>query len=154
MDSRPVGTGANGRSAPGQGGSSQGGSGQGEPAAPAAPGGPLAGVIPPGFAGRVTLTIPAATLLDLADRPGEMGGIGPVDPNPRANTSDCYRSQVRADPARAAHPPRPDLPHRHGILLNRLSEVGATAGPRRGTPGMTATRESMDSRQARRGGSA
>jgi len=75
MDSRPVGTGADGRSAPGQGGSGQGG-----PAAPV-PGGPLAGVIPPGFAGRVTLTIPAATLLDLADRPGEMGGIGPVDPD-------------------------------------------------------------------------
>jgi hypothetical protein len=37
-------------------------------------------VIPPGFAGRVTLTIPAATLLDLADRPGEMTGIGPIDP--------------------------------------------------------------------------
>jgi hypothetical protein len=86
MDSRPVGTGADGRSAPGQGGSGQGG-----PAAPV-PGGPLAGVIPPGFAGRVTLTIPAATLLDLADRPGEMGGIGPVEPDPGANTPDRYRA--------------------------------------------------------------
>ena len=38
------------------------------------------------------------------------GGLA-VDPNPGANTSDCYRSQERADPARAAHPPRPDLPH-------------------------------------------
>ncbi len=38
-------------------------------------------MIPPGFAGRVTLTIPAATLLDLADRPGEMTGIGPIDPD-------------------------------------------------------------------------
>ncbi len=51
-----------------------------EPRTPA-PAGPLAGVIPPGFAGRVTLTIPAATLLDLADRPGEMAGIGPIDPD-------------------------------------------------------------------------
>jgi hypothetical protein len=33
-----------------------------------------------GFAGRATLTVPLATLLDLADRPGEIGGIGPVDP--------------------------------------------------------------------------
>jgi len=66
------------------------------------PAGPLAGVIPPGFVGRVTLTIPAATMLDLADRPGELGGIGPIDPKPKANTSDCYRSQVRADPARRA----------------------------------------------------
>ena len=52
-----------------------------EPPAPA-PAGPVAGVIPPGFAGRVTLTVPAPTLLDLADRPGEMAGIGPIDPIP------------------------------------------------------------------------
>jgi hypothetical protein len=51
-----------------------------EPQAPA-PGGPLAGVIPPGFAGHVTLTIPQATLAGRADRPGELGGIGPVDPD-------------------------------------------------------------------------
>ena len=38
-------------------------------------------MIPPGFAGRVTLTIPATTLLDLADRPGELAGIGPIDPD-------------------------------------------------------------------------
>ncbi len=44
------------------------------------PGGPLAGVIPPGFAGQVNLTIPAATLTGRAHRPGELGGIGPVDP--------------------------------------------------------------------------
>jgi Domain of unknown function (DUF222) len=33
-----------------------------------------------GFAGRVTVTVPLTTLLDLADRPGEIPGIGPVDP--------------------------------------------------------------------------
>jgi hypothetical protein len=54
--------------------------GTGEPCTPA-PGGPLAGVIPPGFAGRVTLTIPAVTLLGLTDRPGELAGLGPVDPS-------------------------------------------------------------------------
>jgi hypothetical protein len=43
-------------------------------------------VIPPGFAGRVTLTIPATTLLGLAGRPAEMAGIGPIEPNPEANT--------------------------------------------------------------------
>jgi len=32
------------------------------------------------------LTIPLATLLDPADRPGEIPGIGPIDPNPGANT--------------------------------------------------------------------
>ena len=38
-------------------------------------------MIPPGFAGRATLTIPATTLLDLADRPGELAGLGPIDPD-------------------------------------------------------------------------
>jgi hypothetical protein len=49
---------------------------------PAGPDGspPSAGPVPTGFAGRVTLTVPLASLLDLADRPGEIGGIGPVDP--------------------------------------------------------------------------
>jgi Domain of unknown function (DUF222) len=41
---------------------------------------PSAGPVPTGFAGRVTLTVPLASLLDLADRPGEIPGIGPVDP--------------------------------------------------------------------------
>jgi len=47
----------------------------------AAPAGPLAGVLPPGFAARATMTIPATTLLDLASRPGEVTGIGPIDPD-------------------------------------------------------------------------
>ena len=33
-----------------------------------------------GFAVRGTLTVPLADLTGLADRPGEMGGIGPIDP--------------------------------------------------------------------------
>jgi hypothetical protein len=33
-----------------------------------------------GFAGRVALTVPLATMTGLADRPGEISGIGPVDP--------------------------------------------------------------------------
>jgi hypothetical protein len=35
---------------------------------------------PAGFASRVTLTVPLATLTDLADRPGELASLGPVDP--------------------------------------------------------------------------
>ena len=35
---------------------------------------------PSGFAGRLHLTVPLTTLLDLADRPGEIPGLGPVDP--------------------------------------------------------------------------
>ena len=41
---------------------------------------PGSGVVPAGFAGRITLTVPLATLLDLADRPAEIPGIGPIDP--------------------------------------------------------------------------
>ena len=37
-------------------------------------------MVPAGFAGRITLTVPLATLLDLADRPAEIPGIGPIDP--------------------------------------------------------------------------
>jgi len=33
-----------------------------------------------GFAGRVTLTVPLSTAAGLADRPGEIPGIGPIDP--------------------------------------------------------------------------
>jgi hypothetical protein len=38
------------------------------------------GVGPAAFAATINLTIPLATLLDLADRPGEIPGIGPIDP--------------------------------------------------------------------------
>jgi hypothetical protein len=68
MDSRPLGSRPDSTSGPG------------EPWVPA-PGGPLAGVIPPGFTGHVNLTVPAVTVLNLASRPGELGGIGPVDPD-------------------------------------------------------------------------
>jgi hypothetical protein len=55
------------------------------PAGPDEPGrppaaGPADGAVPAGFAGRVTLTTPLATLTGLANRPGELAGLGPVDP--------------------------------------------------------------------------
>jgi hypothetical protein len=37
--------------------------------------------VPPGFAGTVNLTIPVTTVTGLAGRPGELGGIGPIDPD-------------------------------------------------------------------------
>jgi hypothetical protein len=78
----PSGGGGSGSTGPSGGGGS-GSSGPGDPGEPwfPAPAGPLAGVIPPGFTGHVNLTVPAATVLNLADRPGELGGIGPVDPD-------------------------------------------------------------------------
>ena len=36
--------------------------------------------VPAGFAGKVNLIVPLATVLDLAERPGEIPGIGPLDP--------------------------------------------------------------------------
>ena len=39
------------------------------------------GALPAGFAGKVSLTIPLATLLGLAERPGEIPGLGPIDPD-------------------------------------------------------------------------
>jgi Domain of unknown function (DUF222) len=46
----------------------------------AAPAGGPAGAAASGFAGQVTLTVPLGTVAGLADRPGELGGHGPVDP--------------------------------------------------------------------------
>jgi Domain of unknown function (DUF222) len=75
IDSRPLASGARPHS------SENSGSGPSDPSGPRAPADPLAGVIPPGFAGRVTVTIPEATLTRRADRPGELAGIGPIDPD-------------------------------------------------------------------------
>jgi hypothetical protein len=41
---------------------------------------PAAGPLPAGFAGRLNLTVTLPTLLGLADRPGEAGMLGPIDP--------------------------------------------------------------------------
>ena len=96
-------------------------------------------MIPPGFAGRVNLTVPLATALGLADRPGEAAGIGPVDPwlardlaaaaarNPastwcltvtdqhgRPIGHGCARPAPAANPAKRATPGAragPDPPH-------------------------------------------
>ena len=79
MDSRPAGSRTDGTRQPRDPAQPQD---PAQPPAPAPPpGGPLAGMIPPGFAGHVTLTIPEATVTGRADRPGELGGIGPVDPD-------------------------------------------------------------------------
>jgi Domain of unknown function (DUF222) len=72
------GTGPDGTGSGGPDGPPAGGSGPDAPAGPGRP--PGTGALPAGFAGRVNLTVPLATLLDLAGRPGEIPGIGPVDP--------------------------------------------------------------------------
>ena len=57
-----------------------GGGAQQPPGAGPAGGAGLAGGTAGGFAGRVTLTVPLGTAAGLADRPGELAGLGPVDP--------------------------------------------------------------------------
>ena len=37
-------------------------------------------MLPPGFCGSINLTVPLVTALGLADRPGQAGTIGPIDP--------------------------------------------------------------------------
>jgi Domain of unknown function (DUF222) len=103
--------------------------------APGCGGGPF----PAGFAGRNHLTIPAVTLLGLADRPGELPGLGAVDPwlardlaaasaaNPktswcftvtdprgRANGHACARPETRREAAARAGPDPP------GFTLTRI----------------------------------
>jgi hypothetical protein len=55
------------------------GPGSPDPFGPRTP--PGAGVIPAGFIGRNHLTVPLTNLVDRAARPGEIPGLGPVDPD-------------------------------------------------------------------------
>jgi len=89
-DSRPRPAAGDEPNGQGDGGSGPQGPGGADGRPPA--GGSGTGGVPTGFVGRVTVTIPLATLLDLADRPGEIPGIGPIEPDLRANTPDRYRA--------------------------------------------------------------
>ena len=62
---------------PRDGGPGDGGPGSADPGGTWIP--PVPGVIPAGFTGCINLTVTLATLLGLA-RPGELSGLGPVDP--------------------------------------------------------------------------
>jgi hypothetical protein len=137
-----------GQDSPGTGGQDgdgwAGGAGPQEPWTPAPAGGPLAGMIPPGFAGQVTLTIPEATLTGRADRPGELGGIGPVDPdlardlaaaaarNPRSTwcvtVTDRDGHAVGHGCARPARRRKPDGPDPPGGSRFAFTPVGHTGG--------------------------
>ena len=116
MDSRPLGSRADGGRQPQDQNRPQDPAQPQDPARPGpapapapgpGPGGPLAGMIPPGFAGQVTLTIPEATVTGRADRPGELGGIGPVDP-------DLARDLAQPRPATPGRPGASPSPTRTG----------------------------------------
>ena len=64
---------------------------------------PAGGAAPAGFAGRVTLTVPLITLAGLADRPGELGSLGPVDPWLARDLAACRRVQPEDHLVRDGH---------------------------------------------------
>ena len=80
------------------GGEDSTGPGPGGPDTSSPSPGPAHGAASAGFAGRVTLTVPLATVTGLADRPGEIAGIGPIDPDPGANTCGRYQTRASAEP--------------------------------------------------------
>jgi hypothetical protein len=147
------------------GGDGPGGDGCGPPESGGpAPPGPAAGVIPPGFAGRVNLTVPLVTALGLADRPGEAAGIGPVDPwlardlaaaaarNPATTWCltitdqhghpighGCARPAPVANPARRAK--RPDREARAGPGPPQSPHPSHPSHPAEPQPGFTIGRE-------------
>ena len=77
-DSRPRHGTTGGEDSAGPGGSD--GPGPEGPDASSPGSGPAGGAVPAGFAGRVTLTAPLSTMTHLADHPGELAGLGPIDP--------------------------------------------------------------------------
>jgi hypothetical protein len=72
------GGGGPGDSGPGDSGPGDSGPGSPDPDRTRTP--PVPGVLPAGFIGCINLTVTLPTLLGLAERPGELSGLGPVDP--------------------------------------------------------------------------
>ena len=98
-----------------------------------------AGAVPAGFAGRVNLTAPLATLAGLADRPGELAGLGPVDPwlardlaaaaarQPEDHLVRDRDRRARATPSATAAPgPNPGQATRH---TRRARPAGTPGSP-------------------------
>jgi Domain of unknown function (DUF222) len=96
---------------------------------------------PAGFAGRVTLTVPLATVTGLADRPGELAGLGPIDPwlardlatAAAANTKSTWCVTVTDEHGHAIG---------HGCARPEPKNHRKRAGP--GPPGFTFTPASRD----------
>jgi hypothetical protein len=118
------------------------------------------GPAPTGFASRVTLTAPLATLTRLASRPGELSGLGPVDPwltrdlaaaaarNPRttwcltvtdnqghAVAHGCARPEPKSHRQRAGPGPPPGPPGFSFTPASRDGPPGSYGSWRLRTPG-------------------
>ena len=98
-----------------EGGGDGGSGGQG----PGDSDGPPPSAAPGGFAGRANLTVPLATLTSLAGRPGELAGLGPIDPwlardlataaaaNPKSTWCVTVADEHATLSGTAAHVPNP-----------------------------------------------
>jgi hypothetical protein len=127
-----------------------------------------------GFAVRGTLTVPLADLTGAADRPGHLGGLGPVDPwlardlataaarNPRtswcvtvtdehghAAFHGCARPEPKARPG-PGNRPGSGSPGRRG-KRGRRGKPGAAAGAARDGPRPAGTAGNPDQRDRRDG---
>jgi hypothetical protein len=160
-DSRPAAPGDGGNSADSSGnsggGGTDGGPGGDGPAGPRAPGpgGPGAGVVPAGFAVRGTLTVPLVTLAGLADRPGELGGIGPVDPwlarnlaeaaarNPKTTWCVTVTDEQGHAVGHGCARPEPKCRRPRPGKRGKREKLGTTGGVRDG-PGFSFTPEGRD----------
>ena len=103
------------------------------------------GPIPAGFAARANLTVPLTTVLGLAGRPGEIPGIGPVDPalardlaaaaarQPPVHLVRDGDRQPRARDRPRLRPARTRAPEPRARRGNRARRTDATH-PRSGTP--------------------
>jgi hypothetical protein len=99
------------------------------------------GLIPAGFTGHVNLTVPVTTALDLADRPGDLSGFGPVDPwlardlPPGVRLSPTPRDTRSATAAPGQHP---------AITASTGNAPGARNRTARGRPAAPGTRTGPD----------
>ena len=109
-------------------------------AGPAPDTGPAGGAAG-GFAGRVTLTVPLGTAAGLADRPGELSGLGPVDP---WLARDLLRAAARNPATTWCVTVTDEHGHAvgHGCARPEPKGHGKRAGP--GPPGFSFTPASRD----------
>ena len=140
-DSRPRQDAPGGGTAPGQARRV----GRAGPGTPPPPAGPAHGAA--GFAGRMTLTVPLATLTGLADRPGELAGIGPVDPwlardlaaaaarNPKTTWCVTVTDRTATPSGMAAPGPNPRSPETRRTRPAGRTGFTFTPASRDGPPG-------------------
>ena len=100
------------------------------------------GIGPAAFAATINLTTPLATLLDLADRPGEIPGIGPIDPwlardlarygrqPPEDKVVRDGHRQARARHRARMRPPRAPRPQERTRASERPGAAGVHVHPR------------------------